>query len=149
MRYIQTLVIVAMMLLVSCSSYKTTLSQSADLSKYQYASVIKDDPHSPAVMVDAEIGIYDALDKSRLQSVGEQAISELSPNQKQELLMARYSSMVTEKGAIVSINFVDYYTGRPVASCQCEYSKGLDMQTDLKGAIKLITKQIVETFPKK
>jgi hypothetical protein len=104
MRYIQTLVIVAMMLLVSCSSYKTTLSQSADLSKYQYASVIKDDPHSPADMVDVEIGIYDALDKSRLQLVGEQAINELSPDQKQELLMARYSSMVTEKGAIVSIN---------------------------------------------
>jgi hypothetical protein len=147
MRYFQTLLILAMSL-VGCTSLKTTVSQSVDLSKYQYVSVISDNHHSHAAM-DAEVKIYDAIENARLQLVGEQAITELSPEQRQGLLFARYNVTLTEQAAIVTVNFADYYTGRPVVSCQSEYSKGLDKQADLNGAIKLVAKQIVETFPKK
>ena len=49
---------------------------------------------------------------------------------------------------IVIVNFIDYMSGRPVASCRGAYGLGFDRARDLKGAIKRVTKQISETFYK-
>jgi PKD repeat protein len=145
---ISHILLILIMFLVSCSSSKTTVSQSFDYTNYQYATVINENHHSHTESMGTEMKIYDAIDNSRLQLVGGQAISELSQEQKQKLLIARYSATVTELGATVTVNFVDYYTGRPLVSCQGEYSKGLDNNADLTGAIKLVADQIVKTFSK-
>ena len=136
--------------LVSCTTSKTTVSQTADLSKYNYA-VISDlmDYHGHAALMDAEIKICDAIDNSRLKLVGDREAATFSYEQLQQLLMVHFSVTQNEEESIVTVNFVDYLTGRPVASCRGAFGLGMDYDGDLNGAVKRLTSQIVKTFPKK
>lgn len=135
--------------LVSCTTSRSTVSATADLSKYQYASVIDVvSDQSSAAMVEAEVKIFDALDASRLQLVGAHRIGELTDEQKNALLLVRFGVTQTEEEAVVSANFVDYMTGRPVASCRGAFGLALDYEGDFNGALKRVSEQIVKTFPK-
>lgn len=104
--------------------------------------------HGAAALMDAEVKIYDAIDNSRLQMVGDQAIKELSYEQKQQLLLVRFGVTQTEDESIVTVNFVDYLTGKPVASCRGAFGLGMGKQMDFNGAIKRVASQIEKTFPK-
>lgn len=133
----------------SCTTSKTTVSQSADLSKYKYASLTDVmNYQGSAALMEAEVKIYDAIDNSRLQMIGDQAINELSYEQKQQLLLVRFGVTQNDEESIVTVNFVDYFTGRPVASCRGAFGLGMDRQGDFNGAIKRVASQIEKTFPK-
>lgn len=144
------LIIFLLAFLVSCTTSKSTISSSADLSKYQYA-VLTDvmNYQGSAAIMDAEVKIYDAIDKSRLQMIGEYRIPELTNVQKDALLLVRFGVTQNDEESVVTVNFVDYMTGRPVASCRGAFAFGLDRQGDFNGAIKRVAKQIEQTFPKK
>ena len=134
--------------LVSCTTSKTTVSQSANLSKYKYASLTDVmNYQGSAALMDAEVKIYDAIDHSRLQMVGDKAISELTYEQKQQLLLVRFGVTQNDEESIVTVNFVDYFSGRPVASCRGAFGIGMDRQGDFNGAIKRVASQIEKTFP--
>ena len=63
--------------------------------------------------------------------------------------MVKYGIDVSEEETIVTVNFIDYLTSRPIASCRGAYTTlGLSVHTDIRGAIKRVAKQIAETFPK-
>ena len=135
--------------LVSCTTSRSTVSANADLSKYQYAAVVDVvSDQSSATMVEAEVKIFDALDESRLQLVGAHRIDELTDAQKDALLLVRFGVTQTEEEAVVSANFVDYMTVRPVASCRGAFGLALDYEGDFNGALKRVAQQIVKTFPK-
>lgn len=135
--------------LVSCTTSKTTVSQSVDLSKYRYASLTDVmNYQGSAALMDAEVKIYDAIDNSILQMIGDQAISELTSEQKHQLLLVRFGVTQNNEESIVTVNFVDYFTGRPVASCRGAYGLGMGRQEDFNGAIKRVASQIEKTFPK-
>lgn len=137
------------MLFISCTTSKTTISQSADLSKYRYASLTDImNYQGSAQLMDAEVKIYDAIDNTRLQMVGDRAISELSYEQKQQLLLVRFAVTQNDEETVVTVNFVDYLTGRPIASCRGAFCLGMDRQGDFNGAIKRVTSQIEQTFRK-
>lgn len=134
----------------SCTTSKTTISQSANLAKYKYASLTDVMNYQGAAsLMDAEVKIYDAIDNSRLQMIGEHAISELTYEQKQQLLLVRFAVTQNNEESIVTVNFVDYFTGRPIASCRGAFGLGIDRQGDFNGAIKRVASQIEKTFPKK
>ena len=59
-----------------------------------------------AALMDAEVKIYDAIDNSRLQMIGDQAIGELSYEQKQQLLLVRFGVTQNDEESIVTVNFV-------------------------------------------
>ena len=146
---IKILILMFCICLVSCTTSKTTISQSADLYKYQYASLTDVmNYQGSAALMDAEVKIYDAIDNSRLQMIGDQAIGELSYEQKQQLLLVRFGVTQNDEESIVTVNFVDYFTGRPVASCRGAFGLGMDRQGDFNGAIKRVASQIEKTFPK-
>lgn len=135
--------------IASCTTSKTTISQSANLANYQYASLTDVmNYHGSAALMDAEVKIYDAIENSRLQMVGDQAINELSYEQKQQLLLVRFGVTQNDEESIVTVNFVDYFSGRPVASCRGAFGLGIDRQGDFNGAIKRVASQIEKTFPK-
>ncbi len=143
------LILLLCICLVSCTTSKTTVSQSADLSKYKYASITDVmNYQGSAALMDAEVKIYDAIDDSRLQMIGDQAIGELTYEQKQQLLLVRFGVTQNDEESIVTVNFVDYFTGRPVASCRGAFGLGMDRQGDFNGAIKRVASQIEKTFPK-
>lgn len=135
--------------LVSCTTSKSTVSTSANLSKYQYASMTDVMSYQgSAALMDAEVKIYDALEQSRLKMIGDQRINSLTMAEKEALLLVRFGVTQNDEESIVTVNFVDYMTGRPVASCRGAFGLGMDRQGDFNGAIKRVTKEIIKTFPK-
>lgn len=134
----------------SCTTSKSVVSQNADLSKYEYALIINNDTyHIPAQLMEYEIQLFDAIEGSRLKLVNDMRISELTSAQQSKLLMVKYGVDVLEEESIVTVNFIDYLTGRPIASCQGAYTTlGISVSADIRGAIKRVAKQIAETFPK-
>ena len=137
------------LLFVSCTISKTTVSSTVDLSRYEYASIINNDTyHIPAELMEYEILLYDAVEMSRLKLVGDRRIFELTPQQQQRLLLVKYGVERNDMETIVTVNFIDYMTGRPVASCRGAYCLGIDYGADMKGAIKKVANQISATFPR-
>lgn len=138
-----------LLLLYSCTTSKTVVSQNVNLSRYEYASIINNDTyHIPAELMEYEIQLFDAVENSRLKLVSDARIYDLSANQQKKLLLVKYSVNVKQEETVVTVNFIDYDTGRPVASCRGAYSSlGVaGASHDIKEAIKRVAKQIAETF---
>ncbi len=141
--------LLSLFMMCSCTTSKTVVSQKANLSKYEYASIINNETyHIPAEVMEYEMQIFDAVESSRLQLISDRRIYELTPQQQSSLLLVKYGVNQNDDEAIVTVNFIDYMTGRPVASCRGAFGLGIDHAGDLKGAIKRVSKQISETFPK-
>lgn len=144
------LILFSLFVLFSCTTSKTVVSQNANLSKYEYAAIINNETYQiPAELMEYEIQLYDAVESSRLQLISDRRIYELTQQQQNKLLLVKYGVNQNDEEAIVTVNFIDYMTGRPVASCRGAFGFGLDNAGDLKGAIKRVAKQISETFPKR
>lgn len=135
-------------MLSACTTSKTTISAIANLSKYEYATIINNETyHIPAELMEYEILLFDAVEASRLQLISDYRIHELTPQQQSKLLLVKYGVNQNDDEAIVTVNFIDYMTGRPVASCRGAYGLGISHAGDLRGAIKRVAKQISSTFP--
>lgn len=149
-RLIWQIVFVAYLIFsVSCSTSKSVVSQNVDLSKYEYVSVINNNSyHIPAELMEYEILLFDAIEQSKLRLVSDMKIYELSQPQQSKLLLVKYGVNFKEDETIVTVSFIDYETGRPVASCKGIYSTlGIGgASTDIKGAIKGVAEQINKTF---
>lgn len=142
-------ILVAAILFVGCTTSKSTISTNVNLSRYEYASIINNDTyHIPAELMEYEIQLFDAVENSRLKLVSDARIYELTPTQQEKLLLVKYGVNVQPEETIVTVNFIDYITGRPVASCKGAYSSlGIaGASHDIKGAINRVAKQISETF---
>lgn len=137
-------------LVSSCTTSKSVVSQNVDLSKYEYASIINNDTyHLPAQLMEYEIQLFDAVEGSRLKLINEMRIDELFPAHLAKLLMVKYEVNALDNESIVTVNFIDYLSGRPIVSCRGAYSTlGFSESADIRGAIKRVAKQISATFPK-
>lgn len=144
-------ILAALILFTACTTSKSTVSTNVNLSRYEYASVINNDTyHIPAELMEYEIQLFDAVENSHLKLVSDARIYELTPAQQEKLLLVKYGVNVQPEETIVTVNFIDYNTGRPVASCKGAYSSlGVaGASHDIKGAINRVAKQISNTFPK-
>ena len=151
--YFKLLAITMMAFWISaCTTSKSTVSQNVNLAQYEYASIINNDTyHIPAELMEYEIQLYDAVECSNLQLVSDAKVYELSPLQQSKLLLVKYAVNIKQEETIVTVNFIDFNTGRPVASCRGAYSSlGVaGASADINGAIKRVAKQISETFQPK
>lgn len=142
-------ILAALILFTACTTSKSTVSTNVNLSRYEYASIINNDTyHIPAELMEYEIQLFDAVENSHLKLVSDARIYELTPSQQEKLLLVKYGVNVQPEETIVTVNFIDYNTGRPVASCKGAYSSlGVaGASHDIKGAINRVAKQISETF---
>lgn len=140
---------VVAIVLTACTTSKSTVSNSVDLSQYEYASIINNDTyHIPAELMEYEIQLYDAVENSHLKLVSDAKIYEMTRTQKERLLLVKYGVNVQAEETVVTVNFIDYSTGRPVASCRGAYSSlGVaGASHDIKSAIKRVANQISNTF---
>ncbi len=148
--YSFVLVCVLSMAITSCTTSKSVVSQNVDLSKYRYASVINNDTyHIPAQLMEYEIMLFDAVEASRLQLVSDMRLYELTQEQQSKLLIVKYGVNIQTEETVVTVNFIDFLSGRPVALCRGAYSTlGFSSSADIKGAITRAAEQISQTFPK-
>ncbi|MDR0526129.1 MAG: hypothetical protein LBG90_09715 [Spirochaetaceae bacterium] len=134
-------------LFFSCAS-NSTVSSQVDLSIYQYAAISNVMGYNgDTVLMDMEVKIYDGLLNTRLQMIGDREIDNLSISQKNSLLLVRFSGTESGGGSTVSINFVDYITGRPVASCRGE-TASLIGESTINRSIDYAINQAIKLFPK-
>ena len=92
------------------------------------------------------ITIHTPKTKETNAMIGEKEIYSLTEDQKQRLLLARFSARQNSDYSRISVNFTDYVTGRPVASCYGAYALGFDESGDLDGAMVKVSEEINKLF---
>lgn len=146
-RTVRILTLLLVVLLTSCNTSRTVVSEGVDLSAYRYASIINNETYRiPAELMEYEIQLYDAIDRSNLRMVSDMRIYELSPQEQDALLLVKYSVSQTDEYVMVTVNFIDFSTGRPVVSCKGRFCTGLTFEDNMKGAIMKVTDEISKTF---
>lgn len=142
--------IILMSFACACTTSKSVVSQNVDITKYEYVSVLNNDTYQiPAALMEYDIMLYDAVEESGLKLVSDWRIDELTEQQKSKLFMAKYGVNVSQSETIVTVNFIDYLTGRPIASCRgASSSLGISYSSDIRNAIKNAGSQIKQVFHK-
>jgi len=137
------IILLSVLVLSSCSTDKTMIAKGVNLYKYQYASLTQT-RNSVGTVTDIEIepGIYDAIESTRLSMIGAQRINDLSSEQKEKLVLAKYSAISSQEESVLTVSFEDYMTGKTVASCRSSNSAGWTRQRDVDKAIKKLAKRI-------
>jgi hypothetical protein len=145
--YILFVCIMVFCLSACYTTNNAVVTNSVNLSKYNYATITNVmDYGGSAALMDLEVRIYNALSTTRLQVIGDRQIDSLSDIQKQQLLLVRYSGSQSDMESIVSINFVDFLTGRPVASCRGAFGLGFSREHDMRVAIDNALDQMKKLF---
>ena len=137
------IILLGIFALSSCSTDKTMIAKGVNLNKYEYASIVKGQTiHGTETDIEIEPGIYDAIEATRLQMVGERRIEDLTKQEKEKLVLVKYAATSIESKSTLSVSFEDYMTGKTVASCCSSNSFALTRQKDVDRAIRKLAKRI-------
>lgn len=144
------IILLSIMALSSCSTDKTMIAKGVNLNKYEYASLVQT-RNSFGTVTDIEIepGVYDAIEATRLQMVGDRRIDDLSSDQKEKLVLAKYSATSSTKESVLTVSFEDYMTGKTVASCRASNRSAWTRQKDVDRAIRKLAGRIEKVWGKR
>lgn len=143
------IVLLGAIALSSCSTDKTMIAKGVNLNNYEYASLVQTkNGHGTSTDIEIEPGVYDAIEATRLQMVGDRRIDDLSAEQKAKLVLAKYSATSTEKESTLSVSFEDYMTGKTVASCRASNRSAWTRQRDVDRAIRKLAGRIMKVWGK-
>lgn len=136
------------MILAGCTVSKSVVSQGADLTKYKYVTVIDNDTYRmPPELMQYQIQLYDAVEQSGLKMVGQHRLGDLTEEEQSSLLLAKFGVVVKPEETVVTVNFIDFNTDRPLVSCQGAYTTlGISIDSDIQGALERVGEQISKTF---
>jgi len=145
MKNIKTYLIILLSVVAfsSCSTDKTMIAKGVDLSKYQYASITEGkNSFGTATDIEIEPGIYDAIESTRLQMVGKQRVTDLSSQEKERLVLVKYTATSNTDVSVITVSFEDYMSGKIVASCRSSNRGSWTRQKDVDKAIRKIRSRI-------
>lgn len=146
---ILSICVILSLMVASCgTTSKSVVSQGVNLSKYRYVSVIDNDTYRmPPELVEYQIQLYDAVELSGLTMVNQYRINDLTREEQASLLLATFGVDSRTEETKVTVNFIDFNTGRPLVSCKGAYTTlGFAHKADIKGALKQVAEQISKTF---
>ena len=137
------IVLLGALVLSSCNTDKTMIAKGVNLNKYEYASIVKGQTiHGTETDIEIEPVIYDAIEATRLQMVGERRIEDLTKQEKEKLVLVKYAATSIEAKSTLSVSFEDYMTGKTVASCRSSNRFALTRQRDVDRAIRKLANRI-------
>ena len=150
-----TLAVLSLAFLLS-SCYKTewtVIANSADLDRYDYATMTYiAGGDGSAALTDLEFKVYNALSTTRLQVVGYGETASFSDARKERLAIVRVSSSYAristseDEFPVVCIDFVDYMTGKPLASCKGSWRWGLTERRNMTIATEKAIEEMKKLF---
>lgn len=142
------LFIVISLILAGCTTSQTVVSKGVDLSKYKFVSIINNDTYRmPPELIQYQIQLYDAIECSKLNMISQFRIDDLTQEEQSSLLLATFGVAVRDEETVITVNFIDFDTDRPLVSCRGAYTTlGINPHADIKGAIKRVGEQITKTF---
>ena len=112
-----------LMVMAGCTTSKSIVSQGADLSKYKYVALIDNDTYRmPPELVQYQIQLYDAVERSGLTLTNQYRIDRLTQREQASLLIATLGVDVSKEETVITVNFIDFDTNRPMVSCRGTYS---------------------------
>jgi hypothetical protein len=133
--------------LFSCTTTKSFISDSANLERYEYATISSVMGYTgSAQLMDMDVRIYNIVVSSRLKMIGEKEIENLSTKDKEKLLLVKYSATQSDDESVVSITFVDYLTSRPIATCRGAFGFGWTPEHDMNVALERVKVQVKDLF---
>ncbi len=134
--------------LTNCTTSKSVVSQGVNLSKYKYVAIIDNDTYRiPPKLMQYQIQLYDAIEQSGLKLINQYRVNGLTRNEQSTLLIATFGVSVSQEETVVTVNFIDFDSGRPLVSCRGAYTTlGISQSADIKGALKRVGEQISKTF---
>ena len=137
------ILLLSVLVLSSCSTDKTMIAKGVNLNKYEYASIVKGQTiHGTETDIEIEPGIYEAIESTRLQMVGERRINDLTKQEKEKLVLVKYAATSSEQKSTLSVSFEDYMTGKTVASCRSSNRFAFTRQRDVDKAIRKLRNRI-------
>ncbi len=140
-------VLLGCFVLSSCSTDKTMIAKGVNFNKYEYASIVKGQTlHGTETDIEIEPGIYEAIEATRLQMVGERRISDLPSEQKEKLVLVKYSATSGPEESVLTVSFEDYMTGKTVASCRSSNRTAWTRQRDIDRSIKKLASRIAKVW---
>ena len=147
-KYIFLFSMILSMVLASCTVSKSVISQDTDLTKYKYVTVIDNDTYRmPPELVQYQSQLYDAVGQSGLTMVSQYRMGDLTQEEQSALLIAKFGVSARQEETVVTVNFIDFNTDRPLVSCQGAYTTlGFSANADIKGALRRVGEQISKTF---
>jgi hypothetical protein len=104
-----------------------------------------------AELLDMEVKLFNQLHETRLRMIGDKEIDNLSDSEKSVLLLIKFSVQTGGDWGgrnTVSINFVDFVTGRPISSVTGSAYDAWVARDRLEAAIDLAIKEAVKLFSK-
>lgn len=136
------------MILAGCTVSKSVVSQGADLTKYKYVTVIDNDTYRmPPELMQYQIQLYDVVEQSGLKMVSQYRLGDLTEEEQSSLLLAKFGVVVKPEETVVTVNFIDFNTDRPLVSCQGAYTTlGISVDSDIQGALERVGEQVSKTF---
>ena len=141
------IILLGALVLISCSTDKTMIAKGVNLNKYEYASLVQaKNGFGTTTDIEIEPGIYDAVESTRLQMVGDRRIDDLTSEQKGKLVLVKYSATSTEKESVLGVSFEDYMTGKTVASCRSSSKNAWTRQKDVDRAISKLAGRIASIW---
>ena len=141
------LVLLGFLAFSSCSTDKTMIAKGVNLKKYEYASIVKGQTlHGTETDIEIEPGIYDAIESTRLQMVGERRVNDLSNEEKGKLVLVKYAATSSEQKSSLSVSFEDYMTGKTVVSCRASNRSAFNRQKDVDQAIRKLRDRIIQVW---
>ena len=141
------IILLSILALSSCSTDKTMIAKGVNLNKYEYASIVKGQTiHGTETDIEIEPGIYDAIESTRLQMVGERRINDLTKQEKEKIVLVKYAATSSEQKSTLSVSFEDYMTGKTVASCRSSNRFAFTRQRDVDKAIRKLRTRIAKIW---
>lgn len=141
------IILLGALILSSCSTDKTMIAKGVNLNKYAYASIVKGQTiHGTETDIEIEPGIYDAIESTRLEMVGDRRVSDLSDNQKEKLVLVKYAATSSTERSVLSVSFEDYMTGKTVVSCRASNRTAWTRQKDVDKAIRKLSGRIMSVW---
>ena len=137
------IVLLGALVLSSCSTDKTMIAKGVNLNKYEYASLVQaKNGFGTTTDIEIEPGIYDAIESTRLQMVGDRRLEDLSPEQKEKLVLVKYSTTSEAQKSVLSVSFEDYMTGKVVASSRVSSTSTFTHQAAVDKAVRKMANRI-------
>ena len=85
--------------------------------------------------------------QSGLTMVSQYRMGDLTQEEQSALLIAKFGVSARQEETVVTVNFIDFNTDRPLVSCQGAYTTlGFSANADIKGALRRVGEQISKTF---
>lgn len=135
-------ILLASLILSSCASTAHFISENANLSDYDFVVLELNSSEIEPSLCGFDVKIFDTLNSQGFKSLGEKEISSLSEDELKKTLLVNTNYSLVENEVVLSLNFVDAFTGRPVANCYSSGDIGLGYSRGIIKATEKIQNQI-------